>query len=209
MSFTVQPTIAFVCIVGARMIWILRFVRLGRARLIRWPHFTSILMICNKEEGYIEDECVVCFERPPEGTFEPCQHKCVCRTCQPKLKLCPLCRCEPYKYRTARKKFVEDHGLHVSFDQQYITIKMYGPVEVHDIDKLRTLIVDCLSLNYIPASSAMFAGKEMIFNADGTISYKEHMRSYRYKVGNHLTVSCEQLEKYIRDWYYQAFLGTL
>ncbi len=46
--------------------------------------------------------CVVCFERPPEVTLEPCGHSNLCLTCLSRLvkRRCPTCRARAKKVRT-------------------------------------------------------------------------------------------------------------
>jgi serine/threonine protein kinase len=39
-----------------------------------------------------ETECIICFDKPVELRFYPCNHKICCSTCSKRLKACPICR---------------------------------------------------------------------------------------------------------------------
>jgi len=39
-----------------------------------------------------ETECIICFDKPVELRFYPCNHKICCATCSKRLKFCSICR---------------------------------------------------------------------------------------------------------------------
>ena len=49
----------------------------------------------NKEESKakeFEDLCIICCDKPKNGTLLPCKHNFMCVDCSRGLKICPMCR---------------------------------------------------------------------------------------------------------------------
>jgi len=59
-----------------------------------WDVYNRVHQMKQKEEDKLVDqECTICMENVPNVTFYPCEHKCICGECLPRMKkqICPIC----------------------------------------------------------------------------------------------------------------------
>tara|TARA_Y100000389_G_scaffold192087_1_gene219145 strand:+ start:5590 stop:5991 length:402 start_codon:yes stop_codon:yes gene_type:complete len=61
---------------------------------MRYEVEKKYLEILNKSKIYSEEKCVICGDKEPSFTYYPCNHNCVCKDCDIKMRdrNCPLCR---------------------------------------------------------------------------------------------------------------------
>jgi len=100
-----------------------------------------------------EPLCVICFERPPETTLEPCGHANLCLTCLSRLvkRRCPTCRARAKKVRyvdhtgqvvtrTVREVIAERKRAEMDVLASTLQIVFLGPPSVGKKSLVRKLL---------------------------------------------------------------------
>lgn len=113
------------------------------------PSVSISVESCSGEDAL----CVVCFERPPETTLEPCGHANLCITCLSRLakRRCPTCRARAKKVRlidetgeaitrTVRDVIADRKRAEMDILQSTLQIVFLGPPSVGKKALVRKLL---------------------------------------------------------------------